>query len=63
MSDEFQGQIAQTLNALTERIDALRSQSQPLPAAQPQEPPLEQGMQSSNVNSFGYDPENQRDCL
>jgi hypothetical protein len=61
MSDEFQGQVAQTLNALTDRIDQLQREN-PISAPSPpqEEPPLEEGMASSNVNSFGYDPENQR---
>ncbi len=60
LSDELQGQIAQTLNALTDRIDLLRNENPTTPPIPTEEPPLEPGMASSNVNSFGYDPENER---
>jgi hypothetical protein len=54
LSDEFQGQLAQTLELLFNRIETLRA---PLPR---QEPELTPSYPSSNVYAFGYDPENQR---
>jgi hypothetical protein len=54
LSDEFQGQLAQTLELLFNRIETLRA---PLPQAQPK---LDKGYPSANVYAFGYDPENQR---
>ena len=52
LSDEFQGQLAQTITALTTRIDELRGQTVP-PI-----PPLEKSIPSSVINAFKYDPKN-----
>lgn len=62
LSDEFQGELARTLELLVNRIDELRSE-EPVETLQPQgaqQPPLEQGMPSSNVEAFGYDDDNER---
>lgn len=62
LSDQFQGMIAEELNWLTNRIDEL-SQQNPvdgLPANPTPEPQMNQGMDSSNVYGFGYDPKNER---
>ncbi len=62
LTDEFQGMLADELLITHQRIDQLRQELEEGPTAgmQPIEPPLEPGMDSSNVNSFGYDPENER---
>lgn len=70
LSDEFQGQIAQELEATVSRIDELRAQiQQPAqgpadtipPGASPPTPNANvEGMPSSTINSFGYDPKTQR---
>lgn len=57
MSDELQGQIAQTLELLYNRIEEMRGSA---PTPPPQEPELESSMPSSNVEGFAYDPEGQR---
>jgi hypothetical protein len=60
LSDEFQGQIAQTLQLLTDRIERLRTDQGPTGGMPPIEE-LEPGpFPSSNVNSFKYDPKSQR---
>lgn len=59
LNDEFQGMLAQTLEKLVNRIDELKSQS-PVEGLQPEEQPLGPGFPSSNVHSFGYDPENKQ---
>lgn len=62
LSDEFQGELARTLELLVNRIDELRTQ-EPVETLQPQagqQPPLEQGMPSSNVEAFGYDDDNEK---
>lgn len=56
LSDEFQGQIAQTLELLMNAIEEL---SRGGPGLAP-EPPIEPGMPSSNVEGFGYDEKNGR---
>lgn len=62
LSDEFQGLLAQGIEETINRIDELRQQNpvDGLPPIPPQEPKLNPGMPSSNINSFGYDPENQK---
>lgn len=64
LSDEFQGEIANTLGLLWNRIEELRSQVEPslTPPAppQPQDDEFERSMPSSNVEGFAYDPKNQR---
>lgn len=53
LSDEFQGQLAETLSNLVSRIEQGRT---PQEEAQPT-PPLQPGpYPSSNVNAFKYDP-------
>lgn len=61
LSDEFQRMLAQELEFATNRIDQLRIEN-PIDdfTPPPQEPNLNKGMDSSNIHSFGYDPENQR---
>lgn len=62
LSDEFQMILAEELETTINRIDQLRNEN-PVeniaPLAQ-NEPNLDKGMSSSNVHSFGYDPENNR---
>lgn len=62
LSDEFQGQLAQTLGNLVSRIDEARSQQsvvESLPPNTGNVPILDQGpYPSSNVNSFKYNPAN-----
>lgn len=62
LSDEFQGMLAQEIELTINRIDELRNQNpvEGLTPSQPKEPNLNPGMPSSNINSFGYDPENER---
>src|SRR5271163_2645088 len=60
LSPELQMMLAEEIRAITSRIDQLQRENPPVPPAPPEEPPIEPGMDSSNVNSFGYDPENQR---
>lgn len=63
LSEELQRLIAEEITYLTQEIDRLYSENpiENLPPSLPQEPELEPGgMPSSNVNSFGYDPENKR---
>ncbi len=67
LSDEVQGEIAKTLQALTDKIDLLKAEQEqavvseevtPEVASAP--PQLDKGpFPSSNVNSFKYDPRNQ----
>lgn len=54
LSDEFQGELARTLELLTSRVENLRN---PVEGLQPK---LESSMPSSNIHSFGYDPKNER---
>jgi len=56
LDDEFQGELAKTLELLTSRIDQLRLE-EPVEGLQPRapEPELNESMPSSNVESFGYD--------
>lgn len=54
LSDDLMLAVAEEINAITERIEELRSQ-EPIEAPTPQ---LEPGpYPSSNINSFKYDPE------
>jgi hypothetical protein len=55
LSDEFQGLLAQTLEALYQKIE--QSSSQELPITAPA-PPIQEGMPSSNVDGFAYDENN-----
>jgi hypothetical protein len=56
LSDELQGQLAQTLELLVNRIDQLKQEESPADGLEPQAlPKLNEGMPSSNVESFGYD--------
>lgn len=57
ISDELQGQIAQTLELLFNRIEQLRGEVQPEPT---EEPELQTAMPSSNVEGFAYDNETGR---
>lgn len=60
LDDALQGEIARTLQILTDRIDQLNSEN-PTEGLSPPIPQLEQGpFPSSNVNSFKYDPDNQQ---
>jgi hypothetical protein len=62
LSEEFQEQIGQTIDALTNRIDELRSEN-PVEGLQPtsETPQLEPGpFPSSNVNAFKYNPKTQQ---
>lgn len=63
LSDEFQGVIAQEIESLVNEIDQLITQEQPPlnPDLTPQEQPiLDESYPSSNVNSFGYNPDTQQ---
>lgn len=53
LSDEIQGELANVIQNLLMRIEELRSQE--LPEAPIELPELDKSMQSSNINSFGYD--------
>ena len=56
--DELQGQIAQTLELLYNRIEGLMGQHIPTtPQAQPELEPA--GFPSSNISRFRYDPKSQ----
>lgn len=55
LPDEFQGQLAQELIYLTDRIELLETE-----AAQSAIPPLTRSMPSSNISAFAYDPKNKR---
>lgn len=57
LSDEFQGMLAQELDATTNRIDQLRAQ---IGGGGIQAPPIPLGMPSSNVAGSQYDPESGR---
>lgn len=62
LTDDFQLLLAQELEYLTTRIDELKSQN-PVEGLQPntQAPELQPGpFPSSNINSFKYDPKNER---
>jgi len=54
LSDEFQGMLAQTLTALTDRIDELRAGGAPQAPEDPDVNPAP--YPSSNINGFRYDP-------
>jgi len=54
LSDEFQGQLANTISLITQRIDELKSQT----ATQPELPASE--IESSNVHGFMYNPKTQQ---
>lgn len=62
LDDEFQGEIAKTLSLLWEKIEQSRSEESSVDGLKPSGPPqLEPGpFESSNVNSFKYDPDNQQ---
>jgi len=59
LSDQFQGQLAQTLELLVNRIDQLQAEN-PTEDLQPiqTQPQLNESMPSSNIESFGYDNKN-----
>lgn len=58
LPDEMQGQIAQTLELLYNRIESLMGQQIPTtPQAQPELEPA--GFPSSNISRFRYDPKSQ----
>ncbi len=59
LSDEFQMMLAQELTATTDRIDQLQVELQQAPV-EGLTPPIEPGMESSNVEGFAYDPEMQK---
>jgi len=60
LTDEFQGQLAETLNILTTRIDELQNENptEVLQPAQAEQPPnIGSGpFESSNINGFKYNP-------
>lgn len=56
LSDEFQGELANTINLLWNRIEALRVTPTPQPT--PELPPAE--YPSSNIHAFRYDPQSQK---
>ncbi len=58
LPDELQGQIAQTLELLYNRIESLRAVAPS--STSPQSPPLESSMPSSNVEGFAYDDKNKK---
>lgn len=63
LSDDMKVVIAEVMEHVATRIQELRQDDtgvEGLPPAPPQEPPLNQRMPSSNIHSFGYDPENER---
>jgi len=49
LSDQIQGQIAQTFQVLLQRLEEAER-----PTGTPQQPPLTQAMPSSNVEGFAY---------
>ena len=53
LSDEIQGELANVIQNLMMRIEELRSQE--VPESPIELPELDKSMQSSNINSFGYD--------
>jgi hypothetical protein len=55
LSEEMKGMLAQVMEHVAGRIQELRAEGVP---ATPSEPPLNKEGPSSNVHSFGYDPEN-----
>jgi len=55
LPDELQGQLAEELLYLTDRIELLETKS-----AQSSIPPLTQSIPSSNISAFAYDPKNKR---
>lgn len=57
LSDEFQGELATTLQRLTSRIEELRSQTN-IPKPIPELPKAE--YPSSNIHAFQYDPKSQK---
>ena len=63
ISNEIKTKLAQVMDHVANRITELRGQESVVDqvgAVPPQEPPLNQSMPSSNIHSFGYDPENER---
>lgn len=58
LTDEFQGEIAKTLQQLLGKIEQLESTEAPIQPTQ--QPPIAQGMPSSNVEGFAYDDKNNR---
>ena len=63
ISGEIKQKLSQVMEHVANRITQIRSQESPVDqvgSVLPQEPPLNQSMPSSNVHSFGYDPENER---
>lgn len=61
LSDEFQMQLAQTLQTLLNRIEQLQSPAEELPPTQETDKlRLSRPFPSSNVHSFGYDDKNGR---
>lgn len=60
LSDEFQGMLAQTFEVLVNKIDQLKKEN-PIDQFTSNIPELDKGpFASSNVNSFKYDPRNQK---
>lgn len=57
LSEEVKAMLVQVMEHVAERIQELR-QGEEAPITS--EPPLEPGIPSSNINSFGYDDKNQR---
>jgi hypothetical protein len=61
LSDEFQGQVANTLSLLFDRIEQLRQEQEPVEGLQQPKQELEPGpYPSSNINAFRYDPKSQK---
>jgi len=60
MSDELMGAIAQTLEALFNRIEDLEGSGVGAPPIPPQRPDINQAMPSSNIEGFAYDDKNNR---
>lgn len=62
LSDEFQGMIADELEATLQRIEQLRGEEQPniTPPSPPEKLRMESPFPSSNIHSFAYDPKKQK---
>lgn len=62
ISQELSSLLNQVMDHVASRIEQLRQEESPADqlTSIPNEPPLDQRYPSSNINSFGYDRENQR---
>ena len=63
ITPELELLVSQALEHAANRIIQLRTEESPVEGMtpiSPTEPPLNESMPSSNIHSFGYDPENER---